>query len=313
MDFSYIYRIKFMSQIFKLIKTNTMKKAIIVVLFTLITGMTYSQDYYPLVVEDNTWNVMAVGLFPYWDTAFSTVTYKLSGDTVINSLTYKKMLSSWEEIPVNWNLYGFMREDDNRQVWLKTEFVTQEFLMYDFLAEQGDTVTVGLQTPVNLIVDSITSVTVSGTERYKFWLSGIEYTGYHETWIEGIGSDKGIVWSGSAGLTGGYYVLLCMSNNGEQIYMNPDYNFCYINTVSIDENIGESIQIYPIPATNSLKFNNINNLDIISISIIDFSGRVIRDFEANSSVVDISTLNSGIYFLRIKTENGEILKKVVKN
>jgi hypothetical protein len=277
----------------------------------ILAGKTYSQDYYPLIVEDNTWNVMCVGLLPYYDTLYTTVTYKLSGDTLINSLTYKKMYSSWEEIPVNWNLYGFMREDTNRQVWLKTEFVTQEFLMYDFLVEEGDTVLVGQQDPVNLLVDSITMVTINGTGRHKFWLSGIEYSDYHETWIEGIGSNKGIVWSGSAGLTGGWYELLCMSNNGEQIYMNPAYDFCYINTVNIDENIAESIQVYPIPVTNNLKINNINNIDIVSISIMDFSGRKLKEFEPICAELDLSTFTSGIYILKISLKNGEIFKKVI--
>jgi hypothetical protein len=290
-----------------------MKKIVIAFFCTFVTVMTYSQDYYPLVVEDNTWNVMAVGLFPNFDTVFSTVTYKSSGDTVINSLTYKKMFSTWDEIPVNWNLYGCIREDDDRKVWLKTELATQEFLLYDFMAAEGDTIQVGMELQEHLYVDSITSIIINGSERQKFWMSCVEIPEYKEYWIEGIGSSKGIIWSNSGGLTGGSYELLCMWNNGEQIFMNPDYDFCYISTVSIDENTTESIQIYPVPVTNNLKINNIINIGIKSISIIDFSGRIVRNFEANSSILDVSTLNSGIYFLRIKTENGEILKKMIKN
>jgi hypothetical protein len=288
-----------------------MKRAVIVVLFTILTGMTYSQDYYPLVVEDNTWNVMAAGLLPYFDTVYSTVTYKLSGDTLINSLTYKKMYSSWEEIPMNWNLYGFIREDTNRQVWLKTEFTTQEFLMYDFSIVEGDSVLVGQQDPVYLHVDSITSVTINGIDRQKFWLSCTENPYYFETWIEGVGSDKGIVWSGSALMVGGWYELLCLSNNDELIYMNPDYDFCYINTVNIDEKIIESIQVYPNPVTNNLKINNINNIDMVSVSIIDFTGHRVKEFEPNCSDIDVSTLKPGIYFLKMTYKNGEILKKVI--
>jgi hypothetical protein len=290
-----------------------MKTTVIAIFCLILAGKTFSQDYYPLIMEDNTWNVLCVTFNPPFDNYYSTVTYKLSGDTTFNSLTYKKTYSSWEEIPENWILYGFMREDTDKQVWLKTEFATQESLMYDFSVAVADSVLVGQQAPVNLLVDSITTVTINGTERYKYWLSGIEDMDYHESWIEGIGSDKGIVWSGSAGLTGGWYELLCLSNNGEQIFMNPAYDFCYLSTVKIDENITESIHIYPIPTSNSLKFNNINNVEIVSISILDFSGRKIKEFRPNSEVLDISSLTSGIYFLKMNTEKGEILMKFIKN
>jgi len=288
-----------------------MKTTVIALFCLILAGKTFGQEYYPLVVENNTWNVMVAGVGPNFDTVFSTVSYKLTGDSVINSVTYKKMYQSWEEIPETWDLYGFMREDANKKVWLKTEFVTQEFLMYDFSVLAGNTVTVG-QDPVALLVDSITTVIISDTERQKFWFSCPDNQYYFETWIVGVGSDKGIVWSGSALLVGGFHELLCMSNNGEQIYMNPKHDFCYINTVKIDENIAESIQIYPVPATDNLKINNLNSFEINSISIIDFSGRSIKVFEPNSGFIDLSTLISGIYFIKISYENGEIVKKFVK-
>jgi hypothetical protein len=290
-----------------------MKKILILVICTILAGKTFSQEYYPLVVEDNTWNVMAAGIYPNFDTAYSTVTYMLSGDSVINSITYKRLYFSFEEIPVNWGLYGFMREDETKKVWLKTEFATQEFLMYDFSVAIGDTVFVGQQEPVGLVVDSITTVTVNGTERQKFWFSWPDNPYYTETWTVGIGSSKGIVWSGSAMIVGGFYELLCMSNNGEQIYMNPDYDFCYINTVKVDENNMEAFQIYPIPVVSNLIISNLINIEIQSISIIDFSGRKIQDFEAGSSLLDLSVLKPGVYFLKISTENGPFLTKIIKN
>ena len=65
------------------------------------------QDYHSLLVEGNIWNVLSAGLMPPWppDTVYQTETYKVSGDTVINSVSYKKLYSSMEEFPVTWYLF----------------------------------------------------------------------------------------------------------------------------------------------------------------------------------------------------------------
>ena len=75
----------------------------------------YCQNYFPLIEENKTWNVLAVIITPPFDSSYSTISYKLSGDTLINSETYKKLYSSTEEIPTNWNLYCFIREDAEKE------------------------------------------------------------------------------------------------------------------------------------------------------------------------------------------------------
>ena len=290
-----------------------MKKAIILIFGSVLSLMTYSQNYYPVVGEDKTWNVLSVVVnYPFpWDTTFSTISYKLTGDTVINSVTYKKMYSSCEEIPINWNLCCFMREDTNRRVWLKDSVEEDEFLMYDFMINEGDSIQVGYGESVYLYVDSINSVTVNGTLRPKYWMSCKVMPDYRETWIEGVGSNKGIVWSGSALLVGGWTWLLCMSEDGELIYMNPYFNSCYLISTDIIEENSALIQVYPNPAKNKLKIENVKNIKIESISIIDFTGKKIKQFEPKKTHLDISGITSGIYFLKISYEKGEINKKII--
>jgi hypothetical protein len=67
-----------------------MKKPIITILFTILTIITYGQDYFPLIEENKTWNVLAVAFQPPFDTSFSTITYKVSGiQSLILNLTKK--------------------------------------------------------------------------------------------------------------------------------------------------------------------------------------------------------------------------------
>lgn len=287
-----------------------MKKTIILILSLVWPVMIYSQDYYPLVEEDKSWNVMAVAFYPPFDTTFSTITYKFLGDTIINTETYKKLYSSNEENPTNWNLWRFMREDTNKRVWLKKNAEADECLMYDFSISEGDSIQVGYGEPVYLYVDSITYVTVNGTLRPKHWMSCKVMPDYRETWIEGIGSNKGIVNSGSAFVVGGWSWLLCMSEGEELIYMNPNYNSCYLVT-DIREKNNALIQVYPNPAKNKLKIENIENFRIESISIINLTGQKIKQFEPKKTHLDISGITSGIYFLKITFEKGEIIKKII--
>jgi hypothetical protein len=50
------------------------------------------------------------------------------------------------------------------------------------------------------------------------------------------------------------------------------------------------------------------------ISIYDISGRMLQTFEVlkTSKVLDISHLANGIYLVKVKTEEGEVVKKIVK-
>ena len=39
----------------------------------------------------------------------------------------------------------------------------------------------------------------------------------------------------------------------------------------------------------------------------------IREAQKLRNSIDVSELNSGVYFVKIKTENGEVVKRFVKN
>jgi hypothetical protein len=288
-----------------------MKKSFIFFLVFCSSLSALSQTNYPLIEEDNSWNVLCAGIFPFFDTVYSTVSYKLSGDTSLNTVSYKKLYESWEETPGVWNLCGFMREDSSGKVWLKMIAEEEELLMYDFSIGEGDEVQVGMDWPVTLLVDSITLISIEGSGRQKFWFSSTDNPYYQETWIEGIGSDKGIIWSGSAMIVGGFYELLCMSKSDELIYLNPEYNDCYINTVGLHEISSTSVEIYPIPAKQFLYINKTENIRLISISIIDLSGKIIQSFTDHLNCLDIHSLLPGIYFLKVDYEGGKFVKKVL--
>jgi hypothetical protein len=51
------------------------------------------------------------------------------------------------------------------------------------------------------------------------------------------------------------------------------------------------------------------------IKIYNYLGILIGEFEANSNEIEIniSNYNSGVYFIEINTENGNNIKRIIKN
>lgn len=110
-------------------------------------------------------------------------------------------------------------------------------------------------------------------------------------------------------LTNGDSVL-----NKANIYF--DYNFPIVSNDAITTfatlssqifNIDESVSVSPNP-TNSII--NINN-NVKSIELYDVQARMLET-ALNTNVIDISNKTNGIYFLKITTEKGSKIEKVIK-
>lgn len=285
-----------------------MKKVLKLILFlNLITTSVICQEYLPIVKEGNSWNMLSVIYIPgdpLFDTSFSTITYKIFEDTVINGSTYHIISSSTEEYPLNWQPKGYIREDSTHKVWMREEIEEEDYLLYDFGVSSGDTVHVGLYEPVPLIVDSITLVEIEGVSRFKYWLT---HNDYHEYWITGIGSNKGICFSGSEYLSGGWYWLLCMSDTSGPVFENPDFESCYLISGYDNYDIINYI-LYPNPAHDFINVTtSIDKNGTFLYEILDQSGRKLKAGKVNIFVgnftIDISRIPNGTYILKLNTEN----------
>jgi hypothetical protein len=74
--------------------------------------------------------------------------------------------------------------------------------------------------------------------------------------------------------------------------------------------------VFPNPSTNVVNVVNSNKDNITSVSLSDMNGRMVKEvsFDSMTKVqVNIADLTSGLYMMNIKTANGEINKKIMKN
>ena len=86
----------------------------------------------------------------------------------------------------------------------------------------------------------------------------------------------------------------------------------YEDITGINDNYNVNVNIYPNPVDDRLYIETLTQA--LTIEIYDIYGRR-QQLSANSyqpSVIDVSDLNRGIYFVKISTEEGDIIKRIIK-
>jgi len=245
---------------------------------------------------------------------------KMTGDTIIGQKNYLRLWESQEDPPVTWYLIGFAREDTAHHVYFR-DLMENEGLVYRFDVNTGDTFivdnpfhytsfTVGV-----LNVDSI-YIEPAGEYRKRITLESIEYSTYvEEEWIEGIGSLAGINCSGfhAIPLTGANYSALCMWQNGDIIYSNPQWDDCF-EIVSTDEPSQQESRliIYPSPLTGQSVIEPGGNYsENLSLQIHDMQGRLVQTYNLNPMrkvLLERNQFISGIYIVSL-LENNRIIER----
>lgn len=82
-------------------------------------------------------------------------------------------------------------------------------------------------------------------------------------------------------------------------------------TVGVKENNAVQAQIYPNPALSLITITS-DNESINSVVITDVNGRIVTEIPSNFQSIDVSGLDSGIYFAQINTYEGSVVKRFVK-
>lgn len=156
-----------------------------------------------------------------------------------------------------------------------------------------------------------------------------------------------LTWSPVEGALG-YGILLygepmgltSYADTSAQVIVVPEVEFCFtvVSILQIDENnfpteisepseaacvttgtlsieeLSHVFNIYPNPVQSELYIAT--ELQVEEITIYDIYGRQALCQQANVStsqqVIDVSDLGTGIYFVKISTDNGEIVKRFVK-
>lgn len=128
--------------------------------------------------------------------------------------------------------------------------------------------------------------------------------------------DDGYIWATGGNLFG----QLGIGNNTDVSTLTAIY--CLpVNSV-LDKTFSSEISIYPNPAHNLIRIElGQSNIELIDISICDLNGKSIYaeslkkpvDSKNQQKCIDLSSLPSGLYYIKVNSNKGTIIKKIIKN
>jgi aminopeptidase N len=102
-----------------------------------------------------------------------------------------------------------------------------------------------------------------------------------------------------------------------EVYFDPHNDIVKGNTVlhttlANNEILANRFRVYPIPATDMIFVDNHSNNSIKKISIISLNGKIINLINKHFENIDISKMAKGAYFIKIDTNNGSFVQKIIK-
>jgi len=124
----------------------------------------------------------------------------------------------------------------------------------------------------------------------------------NEVWyyeIIGGGHDWPGAW-GNMDINAGEEAWLFFQKYIDDILKSSSYSF-----------LNKNIHIFPNPTNGLIHVKSNNLFDILEISLVNVLGTTIEINPFNESI-DLSDINTGIYFLSVKTSKGMITKKIVR-
>jgi hypothetical protein len=292
----------------------------ILILIIISCSNTFSQKF-PMPVEGATWDNS--GSETYCQICpVTTVRTEAIGDTVINSIKYTKLFTTWRATsymsgpceftyvndPVYFKQYGCaMRTDEDSHVYIVVAGETEERLLYDFSVSVGDTLIFNSMTGMSnyYYVNNIDSILIGNSYRKRITLN-TNY-GAHDVWIEGIGSTTGLSATWEICWENCEAFLACYQENGVMLYpVEYTCNLCGIVT-NLNSIIENKISIYPNPVDEDLFIDFPDDYKRTSIRISDLSGRIIyRQEVAEIKQIRIlgKDLKNGLVILEIVSRDG---------
>lgn len=105
--------------------------------------------------------------------------------------------------------------------------------------------------------------------------------------------------------------------NVVNIEIDPDVQIISKNNQTVlsnhnDFTLNTAINVYPNPTTGMLSIINESNRDIKNLTIYNHLGQKIKTTKSQFEKIDLSNLTNGIYFIKIKFNNQQLFKQIVK-
>ncbi|HCB63236.1 MAG: hypothetical protein A2W93_11305 [Bacteroidetes bacterium GWF2_43_63] len=118
--------------------------------------------------------------------------------------------------------------------------------------------------------------------------------------------------------TGSNQIAFC--TNTRSITLAPDFHgmmdvwlsIIEVQHLSVPEASQLQLSVYPNPADNIIKIGDINSSDIAQFEVFDMQGKLLLHGQYSESGIDISSLENGMYLLKLKSGDSTGIARIVK-
>lgn len=288
-----------------------MSRTIIISMAMMTILISFGQS---IVTTDKQWN----NLINYYTISEGTEHIKFTSDTVINTLTYKKVLRALDEYEQIWEPYGYIRENQEKKIYYKINPGDIERMLYDLNAPVHDTIFAsGLITwDNNKYMDSMPyyvhhydSILIGQhyRKRINLTIPGYDTSYYFEQWIDSVGSLGGMLHNKIPLMGCDYYFLLCYFENGILKYKNPEYSLCHYWPTGTNENTEATpaVTIFPHPVTDIsvMEIKGIENFDRVTVKFYNLFGNEVLVEKAEKNIeIHKEKMPPGLYFYCVSVD-----------
>ena len=309
---------------FNLKKALTMKNSIIksvlfIALYSILCSG-YAQDtlqQWNVGVYDRNWNPPETTR-PFWITNI----YRTGSDTLINSISYKKLFFSNDTLFANHTYFGAIRKHNGEILINKNN---NEYLLYNFSLSVDDTIFINRfidNEPFvwKAKVNAISEILINNRTLKKYEVSYSDtnnnFTALdNDIWIEDIGSKKyGLLNEGiPPNLTGPDkdFYLLCYKENDETVLYDTNFNTCFKKTIEsgISLKLNKQCKIYPTVLTSNTQLVVESSILINQIKIFDLQGLSVYTKNIGSLYchLNLSYLKNGFYIVVVNNNTFKLL------
>ena len=308
------------------------KKIILIPAILLFTISIYSQTNWPPIGAQWYYSYTPCDI-DYCPNIDEFIYFEVVKDTIVNDTACKKIIVEHHNIDNNIEQLGYeliYATEDQVYNYHHGHF----YLLYDYSLDIDDTIDLYLGSNADLykgadmdttykkhVVTGKDSVLINGQKKLFITMDHIyeEKDGfwflYHDQKIiKGIGSELFLLGYLHAPFEADYYgPLRCYidSSTTYKTVSNCDTLITGQKTVNIDK---KGIKIYPCPAKKHIKIECSGiNIDGFNYQILSAAGKVfINGVIQPDQIIDISSLASGIYYLKIEGNNNGLKGRFVK-
>lgn len=222
-------------------------------------------------------------------------------DTLIGNNSYKKVIRCPEQV------YHGAYRSENRKVYFVPKDSTNQYLLYDFSVEVGDTIP-------QVYFEHFYGGGMLLTDYHIYYVDTIFVNGnphkrINENWVEGIGNLQGFLLEPFFNISQYRVELTCMSIENAVYFPMQEVTPCPLD-LAVSDAILPRIAISPNPTSDKLIIEGINGST--EFNVINAQGKIVDFRRLSTHELAVSDLVAGVYFVQVTQNKQSAIVKFVK-